>query len=409
MWIIDRDIWREVFNTLTKNLLRTFLTTLGVLFAVMILILLLGASNGMQNGFNKLFKGTSTNSLFMWASKTGKPYKGFKRGRSFNFVIDDVRLIKDEIKEIQYVVPRISKYPKINYKGQTTDARVYGDFPELDKVFKKNIKKGRFINQNDIDIARKVCVIDDKTQEQLFKKNEDPIGKFININSVYFKVIGVGKPKKGMGVSRGVNIPFTAFQKVFNTGEKVDYMAISIKPNYKVASVLKVIEKNLKKKYKIAPDDERAIGSFDLSEMFNSINGFTLVLKGFSFFIGIFTLLAGVIAISNIMLITVKERTKEIGIRRALGATPKVIKRQILLESIVLTTISALIGFAISVGILYIVDVLLKDGDVPFTNPTVSFTQLISSFLLMMILSLAIGMIPARRAIKIKPIEALRE
>lgn len=416
MWMFDSDLWREVYTTLTKNLLRTILTTLGVLFAVMILILLLGASNGMKNGFDKLFTGTATNSMFVWGQRTGKPYKGFERGRRVSFTFDDVELIQKAIPEIDDLSPRIqlgrhSGVTKVTRDGQSSGSSVYGDFPSLDRVSKKNLEEGRFINEEDIEQRRKICVIGSDAYKLLYKKDEEPIGTYIKINGVYFQVVGVFKKKKGVNFDgeNSIHIPFTTFQKAFNSGNKIGYMAITVKPNHKVAPVLKRIKDLLKQKYNIHPKDKRAIGSFNLSEAFKSIDAFTLVLQGFSFFIGIFTLLAGVIAISNILLITVKERTKEIGVRRALGATPKIIKRQIILEAVVLTTISALIGFVISVGILYILDKSLSGKDFPFVNPTVSFAQLITSFVLMVLLSLLVGLIPANRALKIKPIEALRE
>lgn len=416
MWLFDSDIWREVYTTLTKNLLRTLLTTLGVLFAVIILILLLGSANGMKNGFDKLFAGTATNSMFVWGGKTGKPYKGFERGRRVGFTFDDVELLQESVPEIEDLSPRIQlgQYRgivNVTRDGKSSGSSVYGDFPSLDRISKKTLEEGRFINEDDIEKRRKICVIGTDVYKLLYESEENPIGTYIKINGVYFQVVGVFKKKKGVDFDgqNTIHVPFTTFQKAFNSGNRLGYMAITVKSKYSVAPVLNKIKSLLKVKHNVAPDDTRGIGSFNLSEAFKSINAFTIVLQGFSFFIGIFTLLAGVIAISNILLITVKERTKEIGIRRALGATPKVIKRQIILEAVVLTFISALIGFIISVGILYILDKTLSGSDFPFVNPTVSFSQLIFSFVLMLMLSLLVGLIPARRALKIKPIEALRE
>lgn len=412
----DRDLWAEVYSTLTKNLLRTSLTTLGVLFAVMILILLLGATTGMKNGFDKLFTGTATNSMFIWAQRTGKPYKGFERGRRIQYTFDDIALIESEIKEIDVLSPRIQLgnfrgVSNVTRNGQSSGSTVFGDFPSIDKISKKNLEEGRFLNQDDISKTRKVCVIGDETYKLLYEKEENPIGTYINVNGVYFQVVGVYKKTKGVNFDgqNSVFIPFTTFQKAFNSGNKVGWMAINVKPQYTAGFVLNKIKKLLKEKHNIHPKDTRAIGSFNLSDVFKGISAFTSVLQGFSFFIGIFTLLAGVIAISNILLITVKERTKEIGIRRALGATPKIIKTQIIYEAIALTIFSGLLGFVISIGILHVLDVKFSGSDFPFVNPTVSLTQLIASFVLMLLLSLLVGLIPANRATKIKPIEALRE
>lgn len=416
MNFFDRDLWSEVFNTLTKNLLRTALTTLGVLFATVILILLLGATTGMKNGFDKLFTGTATNSMFVWGGMTGKPYKGFERGRRIRYTFDDVELLKSQIKEIDVLSPRIQLgdfrgVTSVTRNGQSSGSSVFGDYPSIDEISKKNLEIGRFLNQDDIENRRKVCVIGDETYKLLYKKEEDPIGTYIKINGVYFQVVGVYKKTKGVNFDgqNSVFIPFTTFQKAFNSGNRVGWMAIAVKPQYSVAPVLNKIKKILKEKYNVHPKDTRAIGSFNLSDVFKGISAFTMVLQGFSFFIGIFTLLAGVIAISNILLITVKERTKEIGIRRALGATPKIIKKQIMYEAIALTVFSGLLGFVISIGILHILDKKFSGSEFPFVNPTVSFTQLIVSFTLMLLLSLLVGLIPANRATKIKPIEALRE
>ena len=417
MWLFDRDLWIEVFHTLGKNMFRTFLTMLGVIFAMVILVLLLGSSNGMSNGFDKIFAGTASNSLFVWGQSTSEPYKGFERGRRIRYKIEDAEILKREIPEIEVLAPRIElgghrDVVTVYRNGQTSGSSVYGDYPEIDNITKKKLVEGRFLNQTDIDESKKVCVIGEETYKLLFEKGEDAIGQDIRINGVFFSVVGIYKPNNNVNIDgeNAVFIPFTTFQKAFNTGDRMGWMAIAVEPNTKVAIVESRIKDILKNKYDIHPDDERAIGSFDMSEIFNNISAFTTVLKGFSFFVGIFTLLAGVIAISNILLITVKERTKEIGVRRALGATPRVVRRQIVVEAIVLTAFAGLIGFAISVGILAFLDSMWGSGeDFPFVKPMVSVPQFTVSFFLMVSLSLLIGMIPANRAVKVRPIEALRE
>ncbi|TXN37050.1 ABC transporter permease [Flagellimonas hymeniacidonis] len=417
MWLFDRDLWIEIFHTLGKNMFRTFLTMLGVIFAMIILILLLGSANGMSNGFDKVFAGTASNSLFVWGQSTAEPYKGFERGRRIRYKIEDAEILKKQIPEIEVLAPRIELgnhrgVVTVYRKGQTSGSSVYGDYPEIDNITKKRLVEGRFLNKTDIEDSKKVCVIGEETYKLLFDKGENAIGEDIRINGVFFSVVGVYKPNNNINIDgeNAVFIPFTTFQKAFNSGDRMGWMAIAVEPNTKVPVVENQIKDILKAKYDIHPDDERAIGSFDMSEIFNNISSFTNVLKGFSFFVGIFTLLAGVIAISNILLITVKERTKEIGVRRALGATPIVVKRQIVVEAIVLTAFAGLIGFAISVGILSILNSLWGSGkDFPFVNPMVSIPQFSISFLLMVSLSVLIGLIPANKAIKVRPIEALRE
>jgi putative ABC transport system permease protein len=417
MWIFDRDLWLEIFNTLGKNMFRTFLTMLGVIFAMIILMLLLGSANGMSNGFNKIFAGTASNSLFVWSQRTSEPYKGFERGRRIRFRIDDANILKKNIPEIDVLAPRIELgshrgVVTVYRNGRTSGSSVYGDFPEIDNITKKKLVKGRFLNNNDIEASKKVCVIGEETFKLLFDKSEDAIGQEIRVNGVFFTVVGIYKPNNNINIDgeNAIFVPFTTFQKAFGSGDRMGWMAISVNEDTKVAIVEDKIKKLLKNKYDIAPNDERAIGSFDMSEIFNNISSFTTVLQGFSFFVGIFTLLAGVIAISNILLITVKERTKEIGVRRALGATPKIVRRQIVMEAIVLTGFAGLIGFAISVGMLTLLDKMFGQGnDFPFKNPMVDIPQFTIAFLLMVGLSVLIGLIPANRAVKVRPIEALRE
>ncbi|MBS9460794.1 ABC transporter permease [Flagellimonas sp. 389] len=417
MWLFDKDLWIEIFHTLGKNMFRTFLTMLGVIFAMIILILLLGSANGMSNGFNKVFAGTASNSLFIWGQSTSEPYKGFERGRRIRYKIEDADILRKQIPEIEVLAPRIElgshrDVVTVYRDGRKSGSSVYGDYPEIDNITKKKLVEGRFLNKTDIENSKKICVIGEETYKLLFDKGENAIGQDIRINGVFFTVVGIYKPNNNINIDgeNAVFIPFTTFQKAFNTGDRMGWMAIAVEPNTKVPVVENQIKTILKTKYDIHPDDERAIGSFDMSEIFNNITGFTDVLKGFSFFVGIFTLLAGVIAISNILLITVKERTKEIGVRRALGATPRTVKRQIVVEAIVLTAFAGLIGFAISVGILGLLNSMFGSGDdFPFVNPMVSIPQFLISFLLMVGLSVLIGLIPANKAVKVRPIEALRE
>ncbi len=417
MWIFDRDLWSEIFHTLGKNMFRTFLTMLGVIFAMIILILLLGSANGMSNGFDKIFAGTASNSLFVWGQSTSEPYKGFERGRRIRFKIEDAEILKKNIPEIETLAPRIELgshrgIVTVYRNGRTSGSAVYGDYPQIDEITKKKLVEGRFLNNNDINQSKKVCVIGEETYELLFDKGENAIGESLRINGVFFSIVGIYKPNDNINIDgeNTVFIPFTTFQKAFGSGDRMGWMAISVAANTKVSFVENQIKTLLKNKYDISPEDERAIGSFDMSEIFNNITAFTTVLQGFSFFVGIFTLLAGVIAISNILLITVKERTKEIGVRRAMGATPKIVKRQIVLEAIVLTAFAGLIGFSISIGILSGLDAAFGSGEeFPFVNPMISIPQFLISFFLMVGLSVLIGLIPANRALKIRPIEALRE
>jgi len=300
MWLLDRDLWNEVFSTLTKNMLRTILTTLGVIFAIIILILLLGSTTGMINGFEKVFAGTASNSLFVWGQNTSMPYKGFERGRRVEYHMDDIDLLKRQVDEIDIIAPRIQLgnfggAVTVKREGQSSGSQVYGDYSYIDLVSKKKMVEGRFINKNDVDASKKICVIGLETYELLFDKGISAIGKKISINNIYFTVVGVFKSGNiDFDGENSVVIPFTTFQKSFNSGDTVGWMAILVKPEFRVAVAQEKIKDLLKKKYNIHPDDTRAIGSFDFSQIFEGISAFTLVLQGFAFFVGLFTLLAGV-------------------------------------------------------------------------------------------------------------------
>lgn len=402
MWLFDRDLWSEIFATLGKNLFRTFLTMLGVIIAMVILVLLLGGANGMSNGFTRIFAGTASNSLFIWSQSTSEPYKGFERGRRIQFKLEDASILKEQIEEIEVLAPRIELgshrgIVTVYRNGRTSGSAVYGDYPNVDDIMKKKLVAGRFLNQSDMESSKKVCVIGEETYELLFEKGEEAIGQDVRINGVFFNIVGIYKPNQNINIDgeNSVYIPFSTFQKAFGSGDRMGWMAISVAPDTKVPVVEAAVKKILKAKYDINPIDERAIGSFDLSEIFNNVTAFTTVLQGISFFVGILTLLAGVIAISNILLITVKERTKEIGVRRALGATPRVVKRQIVMESIIITVFAGLVGFAIAIGFLAIANSIIgENSDAPFYNLMINIPQFLVSFVLMVGLSVLIGLYP---------------
>lgn len=412
---IDLELWSEVGNTLRKNILRTVLTSLGVVFAVLILVLLLGASKGLQNGFNKLFAGNAQNSMFIWSQKTSMEYDGFKRGRRIELKLEDVNLLKKKFPEIEILSPRINLWrstSKITYKGKAVSAQINGDFETIDQIFKKDMLYGRFLNHNDLVDARKVCVLGVDTYKLLFNVGENPLFKEITVNGSIFKIIGVFDRNDQMSFEdpNSIIIPYSIFQKVFNSGNAVGWMAIKIKDNVNIPDIISPIKKFMKNKHRVHPEDTRAFGSFDLSEIFNKIFSFTFVLEMFSFFVGVFSMVAGVIAVGNILLITIKERTKEIGVRRAIGAKPSQIRKLILLESVSLTFIAGLFGFMISIGILHFIHKVTENQKgLPFYNPTISLGQFAILFSLMLILSTLIGLVPAQRALKIKPIEALKE
>jgi putative ABC transport system permease protein len=416
--LFKADTWDEIFSSINKNRVRTILTVIGVLWGIFVYIAMSGAAKGLDNGFERQFESVAMNSLFAWSQSTSKPYKGFRTGRRIQLKLSDVEVLKKRIPEIQYIAPRnatgvFGGSPALTVRGQKSgNYNVYGDFPVYTKIATKKIfDQGRFINQSDIDYDRRVCIIGERTKRELFDDSEEAVGSFLRINGIYFRVVGVHKfvPGGGFESDGDIFIPFTTFNKLYNKADEVDFMSIAAFDDADIIQVEKDVKTVLKSIHQVDPTDERAFGSFNLGEVFGRIKGFANGLTFLSLVIGIATILAGVIGIGNILLISVKERTKELGVRRALGATPSEVRNLILLESVFLTVISGVMGIILGAGALSLVNRLTKDTDLPYTNPTVPIPYVLGALVLMVVLGTLIGLIPAQRAVSIRPIEALRE
>ena len=418
--IFDRDTWQEIFGSIQKNKVRTIITVIGVLWGIFIYIALSGSANGLDNGFEREFENIAMNSMFVWAQSTSIPYEGFKTGRNPQLKLKDAQTLRNNIPEIQFIAPRNvrgvfdgSSGSQIVRGAKSGTYNIYGDFPEYTKIATKKIyDKGRFINQSDIDNARKVCVIGERTQKELFEEGEEPVGKFVRIDDIYFQVIGVHKYIQGGGFESDgdVFIPFATFKKLYNTGENVEWFTIAAYDDADVIQVEKDVKQTLKRIHRVSPKDERAFGSFNLGEVFNRIMGFARGMTFLSLIVGIATIIAGVIGIGNILLISVKERTKELGVRRALGATPSEVRMQIILESVFLTVIAGIFGIVLGAFVLAGINAGTANlEDFPYTNPTVPISFVLGALAIMVTLGTLIGLIPAQRAVSIKPIDALRE
>ncbi len=411
-FLFDTDTWQEIYSSIRKNKMRTVITVIGVMWGIFLLVVLLGAAKGVENNFNRLFGNFATNSVFVWAQQTSKPFKGFQEGKSLTLKMTDLEAIKREIKGLAFVVPRHQGQALAINNFKSGNFGIFGDYPELDKVQKKDLVYGRFINDNDIKEKKKVCVIEEEIYKQLFDKGVYPIGTYIKINSINYKVVGMYKQGQvGSGGPQGnIHIPFTTFQQVYNRTGTVGWLMITGKPEYDILQIEADVKLLLKNLHKVHPEDERAFGSFNLGEAFGKFMGFLLGMQFLTWFVGIATLIAGVFAIGNILLITVKERTKEIGIRRALGAKPWEIKRQIILESVFLTSIAGALGIIFGGIVLMIIDATVGSGENPtLTNPTVDIPVVLIAAVTLVVLGTLIGLIPAHTAVSIKPIEALRE
>ena len=411
-FIFDSDTWQEIYSSIRKNKMRTGITIIGVMWGIFLLVVLLGAAKGLENNFNRLFGNFATNSVFVWAQATSQPFKGFQEGRSLTLKMSDLENIRSEIQGLEFVVPRHQGQALAVNNFKTGNFGVFGDYPELDMVQKKDMVYGRFINNNDILEKKKVCVIEEEIYKQLFDKDEYPLGTYIKLNDINYQVIGMYKQGQiGSGGPQGnIHIPFTTFQQVYNRGDSIGWFMITGKPEFDIVQIEADVKLLLRNLHKVHPEDERAFGSFNLGEAFGKFMGFLIGMQFLTWFVGIATLIAGVFAIGNILLITVKERTKEIGIRRALGAKPWEIKRQIILESVFLTSIAGALGIILGGFILMIIDATLGSGDEPtLTNPTVDIPVIIIAAITLVVLGTLIGLIPAQTAVSIRPIEALRE
>ena len=417
--IFDRDTWQEIFGSMSKNKTRTIIAVIGVLWGIFIYIALSGAAKGLDNGFERQFENIAMNSMFVWAQSTSIPYDGFKTGRNITLKLTDIDYIRQRIPEVEFIAPRNVRgvfggaVTLVVRKNKSSNYNVYGDFPEYTKVVTKKIYEGgRFINEDDIKFSRKVCVIGERTQTELFEKDENPIGQYIRVDNIYFQVIGVHKfvPGGGFESDGDIFIPFETFRKIYNTGDRVQWFTIAAYDDADVVAVEKDIKATLKKIHRVSPKDERAFGGFNLGEIFNKIVGFSKGMTLLSLIVGIATIIAGVIGIGNILLISVKERTKELGVRRALGATPSEVRNQIILESVFLTMIAGILGIILGAFVLFGINLATQDlTDFPYTNPTVPIQFIMGALFIMVFLGTLIGLIPAQRAVSIKPIDALRE
>ncbi|MET2985277.1 ABC transporter permease [Aureibaculum conchae] len=410
-FLFDRDTWQEIYGSIRKNKLRTGITIIGVMWGIFLLVVLLGAARGMGNNFDKLFGNFATNSVFIWGQSTSIPFKGFQEGKRVQLKRADVDKIKSEVKGIEYILPRNITQALIVNGTKTLNSGVFGDYPLLDLLQKKHMVFGRFINDNDIENNKKVCVIENDTYKQLFDKGVNPIGEYIIINEISYQIVGLYKNKIQMGGPQGgIHIPFTTFQQIYNQADNIGWLMVTANEGYEIRQMEEDIKLMLRNLHDIHPNDVRAFGSFNLGDQIAKVTGFLTGMQFLTWFVGIATLIAGVFAIGNILLITVKERTNEIGIRRALGAKPAEIRRQIVLESVFLTTIAGALGIIFGGLILMVINAAFGQGDdATLVNPTVDIPVILIAVSTLIILGTLIGLIPAQRAVSIRPIEALRE
>lgn len=415
MNIFDTDRWREVFATLGANKVRTALTAFGVMWGIFMLVVMLGAGSGLKNGVTSEFNGFASNSLYIWTQRTTIPYKGLPAGRNFWMTNEDTKAIRERVPEARVIAPRNEvggwRGAANVVRGMRTAAfGIKGDYPDIREIQPFDMKLGRHLNIVDVEQKRKVAVIGAKVINDLYAEGEEVIGSNIRINGVYFTVVGTFTTKKSgreaEDDAQSIFIPLTSFQQAFNYGNFVSYYGFAPAEGVSTAVIEEKIIKLLKERHRVHPNDEFAFGSNNNEEEFAE---YASVFTGIDFliwFVGTLTLVAGVIGISNIMLVIVKERTKEIGIRRAIGATPWSIVSQIVLEALVLTSLAGYIGIVLGVWAVELAGPLIEDES--FKNPEVNFGTIVTALGILMVAGCMAALIPAYRALEVKPVEALR-
>ncbi len=414
--IFDADKWQEIFATIRKNKLRSFLTALGVFWGIFMLVFLLGMGKGLENGVYKDFGSRAKNVMYIWSSRTTMPYKGFPAGRYARLKLDNIDVLRDKVEEIDLIAPRNEVGPfRVEYKGEGADYSVRGELTDMPIIEAFVIHEGRYINDGDIAQARKVATIGTTVKDVLFG-DKNAIGEHITIKGIDFRVVGVFGPEQQKEWNRSdmesVVVPLSTLSRAFGTANRVDYMVVSAKPGVHVADMDPKIKRILKELNSIHPDDPQGIGGFNLEKEFQQIQGLFLGIKVFLWFVGIGTLLAGIIGVSNIMLIIVKERTKEIGIRKALGATPGSIISMILTESVFITALSGYLGIVLGTFMIWGIKTLLdmSGGETEnFHNPEVNWYVGLAALIVLVVAGMVAGLIPALQASKVNPVVALKD
>ena len=414
---LDIDTYREIIDTLTRNKSRSFLTGFGVFWGVFMLVALIGGGSGLKEMLEKNFEGFAQNTVIIGAEQTTKAYKGFRKGRWWSMDYKDIDRLKQRVPELDAVVPMIfSRWRGSNtayYGDQKTTPRIQGTVPELSKVMEPKMYYGRYLNDMDIREHRKVCVIGKKIYKDLFKEGGDPCGKKIRIDSTYFEVIGVDYSSSNLSFNgraeEKITMPITLMQAIFNRGNEVDLIAATGRKGVVMSKITDRIRETVARAHYVDPTDEQGAIVFNTELMFQLVDN---VFRGVNFLIwlvGLGTLLAGAIGVSNIMMVTVRERTTEIGIRRAIGATPRNILSQIISESIVLTLVAGMSGILFGVLILQMLEMANTEDGIIETHFQVSFWLAIFAALVVSIVGVLAGLAPAARAMGIKPVDAMRD
>ena len=415
--MFNRDTWQEIWMTIKQHKLRTFLTVLGVFWGVFMLIFMLGMGSGLENAVFRDFGNRATNIMYVWSSSTSLPYQGYQPGRFPRLNFDDLEAIKQQVKGVGFIAPRTRLDAKVVH-GETAETyEIRGELSQMIKVEALKVYHGRYISDLDNDESRKVAVLGTRTAEVLFGRNVgEAIGQYVTINGAEFLVVGIFGPRVikpwTEDDQEAVVIPLTTMHRTFGMDGRVHYLAVSAQEGYRIAQIEPQVRSLLKARHHVAPNDPRGIGGFNLEAEFQQVRGLFDGISAFLWIVGIGTLLAGIVGVSNIMLIVVKERTKEIGIRKAIGATPASIISSILTESIFITAVSGYLGLLAGVLVIGGINLLMEQASVDsqmFYNPEVNLGIAIGAMILLTIAGTVAGLIPAMMAARVNPVVALKD
>ena len=414
--MFDIDKWQEIIATVRKNKLRTFLTACGVFWGMFMLLVMLGFGSGLETGVSQSMRGFATNAVYVWGQRTSMPYMGLQPGRHLSFTNEDIELLQRNVSGIEHLAPRLQlggwrEGNRVVYYDKTGAFSIAGDYPAIRFIQPVKMKRGRFLNDLDLKGRSKVAIIGSQVKRILFGRKR-AMGEYIRIKGVYFQVVGLFDPmadgERGVRQATTIFVPFTTFQTAFNQGNRVHWFAMTGKANVSGSRLEADVRRVLMKRHRVHPKDSHAVGSFNAEERFSKIGRLFGGIKALIWFVGIVTLLAGVLGVSNIMLITVKERTKEIGIRKTLGGTPASIITMIIQEAVVLTAIAGYAGVVAGVALLETFSSILGSSNDMLRNPQVDFGVAITAAIILVAAGAVAGIMPARHAVKIKPVEALR-